>query len=181
MSNRQLDEDRPRRSGAASRSLSKCGPRCGGEIRDVASTAVRGSGARNAPRLEANQRVRSLWEWGLRRGCQRDEVAGEFRGACGAEQFQRSGVVVAQKGQQMVDAGLAAGHERVQIRTPEKHRTSAERDGNRNVGAGPDAAVEVDLGAVADRVDDTGKQLERGHGSIQLASAVVRDRDAVRS
>ncbi len=56
-----------------------------------------------------------------------------------------------------------------------------ERDGNRNIGARTDAPVEVDLGGVADRVDDVRKQLEWGNSSIQLAAAVVRNRDPVRS
>ena len=73
----------------------------------------------------------------------------------------------------MVDAGLAAGHQRVQVWASDEHRAGAEGNGGRDVGAGPDAAVEVDLGGATDRVDDAGKQLERRYSSIELPSAGV--------
>ena len=47
-----------------------------------------------------------------------------------------------------------------------------------DVGAAPYAAVEIDLGAVADGFDDLGKRLERRDRAVELTPAVVRDDDA---
>src|SRR6266511_5162290 len=118
--------------------------------------------------------------WPRSVGRQRDEVAIEVRRSCDAEQLQRSGVVVTEQRHQMVDTGLATGHQRVQIGARNKCSTRSERNGNCHVSARADAAVEVDLDGVADRIDHAWKQLEGGHSSIQLTSAVVGDRKTVR-
>ena len=47
--------------------------------------------------------------------------------------------------------------------------------------APPDAAVDIDLGAVADGVDDLGQGTGRRDHVVELATAVVRHRDRRRS
>ena len=116
---------------------------------------------------------------GVVRRRQRDEVAIEVRRTCDAQQLQRSGVVVTEQRHQVVDTDLATGHEGVQIGARNKCSTGSERNGNRDVSARSDTAVQVHLGGVADCIDHTRKQLERGHGSIQLTSTVVGDRKTV--
>ena len=59
------------------------------------------------------------------------------------------------------------------------HARGTERDRLHDVAAAPDAAVADDLDAVADRVGDRRDEVDdRGRG-VELATAVVRERDRV--
>ena len=78
-----------------------------------------------------------------------------------------------------LDAALAARHEPVEVGPADQDGAGAQRDRRDDVRAAQDAAVDVDLGAVADRRDDRRQLLERGRRPVELAAAVVGDDDRV--
>ncbi len=57
----------------------------------------------------------------------------------------------------------------------------AERQGEEDVGAGADAAVEQHRDAAADLGGDLGQHVEAGRGRVDLAAAVVGDEDRRRA
>ena len=59
------------------------------------------------------------------------------------------------------EPGFATSGERPALQAPDAHSFRAERDGLQHVGAPINAAVDDDLGAARDRVDDLGKRVER--------------------
>ena len=70
---------------------------------------------------------------------------------------------------------LSARHEAVEVGPAHEGRPRAARNGGDDVGAGQDPAVDVDLGAVPDRVDHLWQHLQGCGGAVQLASSVVGD------
>ena len=81
----------------------------------------------------------------------------------------------------MANAVLARRGEAEDRRAAGEHRARPERERLGDVGAAPDAAVEVDLGAACDRVDHLRQRVERGGSAVELAAAVVRDDDRRRA
>src|SRR5207302_1540206 len=61
----------------------------------------------------------------------------------------------------------------------EEHELGAEAEGDEDIGAAPDPAVEHHRHLVADRRLDRGQSLERSRRLIELAAAMVRDNDPV--
>ena len=75
----------------------------------------------------------------------------------------------------LLHAALASCHQPIEVRATDQRGSCAERHRGHHVAAGQDAAVDVDLGPVTDRVDHPGQLLQRGRRAVQLATAVVRD------
>ena len=73
---------------------------------------------------------------------------------------------------------LAARREAPERRPADEHRVGAERQGDRDVGAAADAAVDQHRGAAGDRVDDLRQGVGGGRRAVELAAAVVGDDDA---
>src|SRR4051812_38113423 len=78
-----------------------------------------------------------------------------------------------------VHAAFTAGHQAVQVGPADQGRAGPEGYRRDDVAAGEDAAVDVHLGAVAHRVDDTGQHLERRGRAVELAATVVGHDDGV--
>ena len=66
-------------------------------------------------------------------------------------------------------------------RPGDERRLRAERERLQHVGAAPDAAVDVDLAAPGDRLDDLGQRVERRRDPVELPAAVIRDDDPGRA
>ena len=58
-------------------------------------------------------------------------------------------------------------------RTPDQHGVGAERQGDRDVDAAPDAAVDQHGAAPVDGLDHLGQRVGRGETAVELAAAVV--------
>ena len=67
-----------------------------------------------------------------------------------AQQLQGAGDLCRRMSAARCTPALAAGHQPVEVGAPDQRRAGAERHGGDDVAAGEDAAVDVDLGAVAD-------------------------------
>src|SRR5688572_23155375 len=89
-----------------------------------------------------------------------DVPGGELGRRATAEQREGVFELLAEDLEHLRDALVAAECEAVHGRPSDEDRPGAERERHRDVGAAPDAAVEVDLGAIADRLDDLGQRLE---------------------
>ena len=76
---------------------------------------------------------------------------------------------------------LAGAGQGIQERPRGEDRLRAERERDEDVRPAPDPAVEVDLRPALDRVDDLLQHLDARRGPVQLAAAVVRHPDGVRT
>jgi hypothetical protein len=72
-----------------------------------------------------------------------------------------------------VHAGLAAGHQPVQVGAPEYGRVGPQSEGDRHVGPVPYAGVDQDGERRTDRLADRRDQVGRGDGPVELPPAVV--------
>ena len=81
----------------------------------------------------------------------------------------------------MVNAALASGHQGVKVRASDKGRARAERNRGSDVCTRTDASVEKHLGSTRELIDNSRKKLERRDGSVELPSAVIRERQPVRT
>ena len=83
--------------------------------------------------------------------------------------------------QDVLDAGLPAEAEAVDVGPPVEDRGGAQRHGLDHVGAGAHARVEQDRDGAADRLEHPRQRVERRDGAVDLAAAVVGHDDAVHS
>ena len=81
----------------------------------------------------------------------------------------------------MVDSGLAGGSEPVEVGAAGHAGVGSQRQRFDDVASAPNAAVADDLGTVADGFGDLRQQVEGGGSGVELATAVVRDRDRLDS
>jgi len=79
----------------------------------------------------------------------------------------------------LLDAGESTRDGAVESRPAKEHELSAETEGDQYVGAAAHAAVEHHCYFIADRRLDCRQRLQRGWRLVELASAMVRDDDAV--
>ena len=108
-------------------------------------------------------------------------IAAKIRHLGHAEQRKRRRDLVQQDVGRPRHSALATGHQPVEVGASHQCRRRPERHGRDDVAARPDAAVDVDLCPVGDGVDHRGQRLQRCDGPVELASAMVRHHDAVRS
>src|SRR6476620_6356600 len=94
-----------------------------------------------------------------------------------AEQAEGQRQLVTQELEDVAHSLLARRREAEDRRAAGEHGARAERDRLGDVGAAPDAAVEIDLGASRDRLGYLRQRVERGWSAVELAAAVVRDDD----
>ncbi len=85
------------------------------------------------------------------------------------------GQVAGEPVEHRVDAVGAVHRQPPQHGPPDQHGARTHRQRTQHVGAGPDAAVDVDLGAPGDGRDDLGQAARGRHGPVQLPTAVVGD------
>src|SRR5688572_16393000 len=102
------------------------------------------------------------------------------RGAA-TEERERVLGLLAQDLEHLRNALVAAEGQAVHRRPADEDCASAQRERHRDVRAPAYAAVEVHLGAVADRLDDLRQRLQRRDRAVELAAAVVRDDNARRA
>src|SRR5690349_1905190 len=108
-----------------------------------------------------------------------DEVAAEVGDGGCAEEGHGAGDVGVEPVEDAVDAAFAGGAEGVEVGAAGHAGGGAGGEGFDDVAAAPDAAVAEDLDAAADGVGDGGDEGEGGGGVVELAAAVVRERDGV--
>ena len=104
---------------------------------------------------------------------------GQRRDAGAAGQRQRPVELVREDRDRARDALLAAGGEAVDRRAAEQHALGAERDGLRDVGAAPHAAVDEEGGSPAHGANDLGQRIESADRAVELPAAVVREHEAI--
>ena len=87
--------------------------------------------------------------------------------------------LLAQDREGTLDAGRTAGGQRPVGGLAEEDAARPERQGDGDVEARPDAAVDPDLGPSGDRVDDLAEDVGRRRDPVELARAVVADDERV--
>src|SRR5205085_11831475 len=76
---------------------------------------------------------------------------------------------------------LTAGAQSPQNRPAHQDRARSQRDRLEHIAPPPDAAIDVDLAPIAGRLDDMGQDFTGGRRGIELASAMIRNNDSLRS
>ena len=76
--------------------------------------------------------------------------------------------------------GRAPRRQAVEIRATDAHRLGSQTQRLDDVAAPADPPVEQDLGLAADPMGDGREGVERGHGAVELATAMVGDHDTGR-
>src|SRR3954447_14033868 len=94
---------------------------------------------------------------GVRSGPEADAVRSQLGDRGDTEQLHRAGHLAGEEVGGAPHSAFPAGHEPVQVRAADEAGAGAERDRRDDVGPVQDSAVQVDLGAVADRLDHVGQ------------------------
>ncbi len=99
----------------------------------------------------------------------------ELAEGCQAEQPQAPDHFVLQQFQHSHDSSLTGGSQRPALQPPDADEVGAGGDRLDDIGAAAERAVDHDLGAAGDGVDDLRQHMHGAAAVIELASAVVRN------